>query len=271
GVAGLLALASALKAAPLKHTVLLVAFGGEEMGLLGSAHFVKHPTIARERIEAMLNMDMIGRLGKEALVVGGFGTAKEWPSVVEKAAKAVGLDVAPSRDGFGPSDHASFYAKDVPVLFLFTRSHSDYHKPSDTADKIDAPGMERVARFALAALHGMDDLKARPTFQKVGSDPHAQGQVVTGERGVWFGSIPDYSAGEDSTDGVLLSGVRPGSPAEKAGVKAGDKIVEFDGKAIKNIYDFTYAIKGAKVGKTVKVVVTRDGKQISLEATLVER
>jgi hypothetical protein len=277
GTAGMLALARAIKSFPLKHTVLFMAFGGEEMGLLGSAHWIKEPTVSLgsrdvpSRVEAMLNMDMIGRLGGKPLVCGGFGTAKEWPLVVTKAAKEVGLDVATSRDGFGPSDHASFYGKDIPVLFLFTGSHADYHKPSDTADKIDGPGLEKSARFALACVREIDALGARPTFEKVGSNPHAGDQVVTGERGPYFGSVPDYSEGEGDSDGVKVTGARPGSPAEKAGLKAGDRIVEFDGKPIKNLYDYTYAIKGAKVGSPVKVVIDRDGKRITLEATLIQR
>jgi Tol biopolymer transport system component len=271
GTAGVLALARAIKSFPLEHTVLLVTFGGEEMGLLGSSHWVKEPTVSLGRVEAMLNMDMVGRLGQKPLVCGGFGTAKEWPAVVEKAAKEVGLDVATSRDGFGPSDHASFYGKDVPVLFLFTGSHSDYHKPSDTADKIDGPGIERCVRFALAALREIDALPGRPTFEKVGSNPHAGDQVVTGERGPYFGSVPDYGEGDEGEDGVKISGARPGSPADKAGLKAGDRIVEFDGKPIKNLYDYTYAIRGAKVGSPLKVVVVREGKRVTLEATLVAR
>src|SRR5581483_8886586 len=115
-------------------------------------------------------------------------------------------DVAPSKDGFGPSDHASFYGKDIPVFFLFTRSHADYHKPSDTADKIDGPGIERVARFALALVRRVDALPARPTFEKTGNDLHAQGGVVTGERGPYFGSVPDYAEGEEGTDGVKITG-----------------------------------------------------------------
>jgi hypothetical protein len=268
GVAGMLALARALKAQAPRHTILLCAFGGEEMGLLGSAWLVKHPPINLERVEAMLNMDMIGRLGTAPLVCGGYGTAKEWPAVVETAARLAAIDISPSRDGFGPSDHASFYAKDIPVFFLFTGSHADYHKPTDTADKIDGPGIERVARFGLALVRGVDGLAARPTFEKAGADPHAQG-VATGEKGPWFGSVPDYSQGDDSQDGVKLTGVRAGSPAEKAGIKAGDVIVGFDGREIKNLYDYTYAIRGAKVGKALKVVVVREGKKLELEATLV--
>ena len=271
GVSGLLALARAIKSFPLKHTVVFMAFGGEEMGLLGSAHWVKDPTISLGRVETMLNMDMIGRLGTKPLVVGGYGTAKEWPLVVTQAAKAVGIDVATSRDGFGPSDHASFYGKDIPVLFLFTGSHADYHRPSDTADKIDGPGLERCAQFALAALREVDALPGRPTFEKVGANAHAGEAVVTGERGPYFGSVPDYSEGDDSSDGVKVSGARPGSPADKAGLKAGDRIVEFDGKAIKNLYDYTYAIRAAKTGTPLKVVVVRDGKKLTLEASLVQR
>lgn len=273
GTAGVLALARALKSYPLRHTVLLCSFGGEEMGLLGSNFLVKseHMPVRLERVECMLNMDMIGRLGNAPLVVGGSGTAKEWPQILEKAAKEAALDIAPSKDGFGPSDHASFYGKDIPVFFFFTRSHDDYHKPTDTADKIDGAGMERVVRFGLALLRDVDALPARPRFEKTGGDPHAEGGVVTGERGPYFGSVPDYAEGEEGTDGVKITGARPGSPADKAGLKGGDRIVEFDGKPIKNLYDYTYAIRGARTGKPIKVAVMRDGKKLELEAVLIER
>jgi Zn-dependent M28 family amino/carboxypeptidase len=268
GVAAILAIARALKARPLRHDVLLVAFGAEELGIVGSARFVERSPVSLERIRAMINLDMVGRLGKGPVVLSGFGTAKEWPDVVERAAHGSGTDVATSADGFGPSDHASFYAKGVPVFFLFTKSHEDYHKPSDTWEKIDAPGLERCARFALALAREVDTLARRPTYVKVQGSPHAAGgHVATGERRARFGSVPAYPQ-PDGLQGVKLEGAQPGSPAEKAGIRSGDVVLEFGGRSVRTLEEYTLAIRQTKPGDKVKIVVLRDGKRVELEAAL---
>lgn len=265
GTAGLLAVAEALRAAPPRRTVLFVAFGAEESGLLGSQALLAHLPVARERVVAMLNMDMIGRLRDQPLLVGGAGTATEWPAIIQAAADATGATLRTQQDGLGPSDHATFYGAGVPVFFLWTGTHEDYHKPTDDADKIDAKGAETVARVGLALVRGVDALERRPTFTKVARAEQPR-RVVTGERGAYFGSIPNYA--QEGLQGVLLDGAREGTPAAKAGVQKGDVIVEFAGQQVRTIQDYVNALRLSRPGQTVKVVVLRDGQRVELTATL---
>jgi hypothetical protein len=265
GTAALLALAEALRAAPPRRTVLLVAFGAEEQGLLGSQAFVERMPVSRERVVAMINMDMIGRLRDQPLLVGGAGSAEEWPAIIQGAADATGSSLRTQQDGMGPSDHATFYGAGVPVFFLWTGTHDDYHKPSDDAHLIDAPGVERCAKVALALLRGVDALERRPTFVKVSVAAQPR-RVVTGERGAYFGSIPNYA--QDGLAGVLLDGAREGTPAGRAGVQKGDVVVEFAGHEVRTIQDYTNALRLSRPGQTVKVVVLRAGQRVELEATL---
>ena len=268
GTAGLLALARALKQHPPRRTVLLVAFGAEEVGLIGSQRFVEAPPLPLTRVAAMINLDMIGRLDGRPLVVGGAGTASEWGPLLQAAADATGQALQPQADGMGPSDHASFYKVGVPVLFLFSGNHPDYHRPSDDVERLDVPGAERATRVALALLRGIDGLPARPTYVKV-ARPDAPRMVATGEQGAYFGSVPDYAA--EGVEGVRLSGARAGTPAEQAGIKPGDVIVEFAGKRVVTIHDYVNALRLSRPGQTVKVAVLREGKRVELEATLVGR
>ncbi len=258
-----------------RRTVVFIGFGAEEMGLLGSAHYVKHPQRPLADTIAMLNMDMVGRLNGRALTVGGAGTATEWPDVIEKARTGIDgeLKTVLKEDGYGPSDHSSFYSKDVPVLFLFTGAHTDYHKPSDDADKVDAEGLGTITLFAEQLVRQIDALDARPTHLAA-KDPaaaHGSGEgVPRSGKGAYLGTIPDY-AQDESIEGVLLSGVRPGSPSEKAGLKGGDRLVELADKKIGNLYDFTYALRTLKPGDEVKAVVMRDGKKLTLDVTVGSR
>ncbi|MGE0706935.1 MAG: M20/M25/M40 family metallo-hydrolase [Planctomycetota bacterium] len=265
GCAALLAVAEALRAAPPRRTVLLVAFGAEEEGLIGSKAFVEHPPLRLERVVAMLNMDMLGRRDGRQLLVGGAGTSPAWTPLLQRAADLFGQPLSTQQDGFGPSDHASFYGEGVPVLFLWTGNHADYHKPTDDVERIDRPGLEYAARVAYALLRQVDGLAERPAFRKV---PRAQAprRVVTGERGAYFGSIPNYA--QEGTDGVLLDGARAGTPAAKAGIEKGDVIVKFNGMTVKTIHDYVNALRLAKPGQTVKVEVRRGEKVVELEATL---
>ena len=264
GTADLLELARTLPKT--RRTVVFMSFSGEEMGLLGSAAYVKEPTIPLDRTVAMVNLDMVGRLGAKKLTVGGMGTAAEWRELVPAAAKRVELEISGQDDGYGPSDHASFYGKGVPVLFLFTGAHSDYHKPSDTADKIDYPGASKIAAFARELVLAIDKLDRPPTAQRAAGNPHG-GDLDPG-RGpqVYFGTIPDYS--ESDTPGVRLTGVREGGPADKAGLKGGDVIVRFDGHDIRDVHDYTYVLFAKKPGDVVEVVVKRGGEEVKLQATL---
>jgi aminopeptidase YwaD len=299
GTAGLLELARLFTAARPRRTVVFIAFSGEEEGLLGSAYYVAHPVFPLAQTVAMFNMDMIGRLKEDKLNVGGVGTAAEWRDLVTRNNRALGVRVsatgvtvtsdgaahgevpmvtsadgrviaaaapherftlAISEDGYGPSDHSSFYAKQVPVLFFWTGTHEDYHKPSDTPDKINYEGEARVVALVRDMVRAVDADDKRPTYTQARSD-NAQGR--TGFR-VYLGTIPSYA---DSTDGLKLDGVRDDSPAAKAGLKAGDKIVKLAGRDVRNVYDYTYALGEMKAGQEYAVEVIRGTERLTLKIT----
>jgi hypothetical protein len=250
------------------HNLVFVAFTGEESGLLGSGHFVDDPTKPLETIEAMINMDMIGRLRDNKLLVMGAGTAAEFPVLLENANRSQGFDLKTASDGFGPSDHSSFYKRKVPVLMMFTGAHADYHKPTDTPEKINYEGIDRIAGFVTALVESLD-ARPRVTYQQAKADSASiRGVAGGGGYGAWLGTVPDYLQTEG---GVLLSGVRPGSPAEKAGLLGGDTIVRFDGVRIDNIYDYTFALRSRKPGQQVRITIKRGGQEMDLVATLGRR
>lgn len=245
------------------ENLLFVAFGGEELGVLGSSFFVKHPDIPIKNMMAMLNMDMVGRLRDEKLVVGGVGTSPVWPALLNKA-NTDGLHLTFNQDGYGPSDHASFYGKDIPVLFFFTGSHAEYHRPEDDANLINYDGLNEVTNYVWRITQAISASNP-PQFTRVKG-----GDQETAARGfrVYLGTIPDYT---EEVKGVKLTGVRADSPAEKAGIKGGDIIVQFGDKKIENIYDYTYALQEHKAGETVTVVVMRDNAPVSVQVTLEKR
>jgi len=275
GVAGVLDIAERLSRGPRPaRSVLFIAFTGEEKGLWGSAHFVADPTIDLSKAVAMLNLDMVGRLVDNTVTVFGTGTAVEWESVANAVDTTLGqpLKLAFSPDGYGPSDHASFTAVGIPVLHFFTNTHEDYHRATDDWQKIDGDGIDRIAQVAAGItrrLSGGGDAVAMtltPVKQQPPAPP-AGGEASRGY-GPYFGSIPDMTPRDY---GLRLTGVREGSPAAKAGLQAGDVVVEFDGKSIADIYAYTYALRDKKPGDVVKVVVERDGKRVTMTAVLEER
>ena len=246
---------------------MFVAFGAEELGTLGSSHFVKNPAPGLDRIVAMANLDMVGRLREDALDVHGVGTSPAWRALVEEANRGPGLKLRIHEGGYGPSDHAPFYAAGLPVFFVFTGAHEDYHRPTDTADRVNAAGLVKVVDLVEGVLRAAADAPQRLAFTRVPADKEEQ---QTGSRGfrVWVGGIPDYS---QQDPGVRFSGVSPGSPAEKAGLRGGDVLVKFGEKEIRNIYDYTYALGERKPGDLVALVVKREGKDVPLEVTLGSR
>jgi hypothetical protein len=251
-----------------EHEILFAAFTGEEMGIVGSSHFVDHPPRPMTAVEAMLNMDMVGRLRDDKLMVMGTGTASEFPDLVANANRAVGgFDLKTTGDGYGPSDHSSFYKRQVPVLMLFTGAHTDYHRPSDTWDRIDGPGLWRVTRFAAALVESLD-ARPRVTYAKAKADS-AMGRIGGGSGyGAYLGTIPDFSQTEG---GVLLSGTREGSPAAQAGLAAGDAIVKFDDVRVDNLYDYAYALRSRKPGQTVRLTIRRKEQLVVVPVTLGKR
>ena len=262
GTAGMLEIARRMVAARPARTLIFAAFAGEEEGLLGSSHFVQHPPLPKEQIVAMVNLDMVGRPKPgPALTIGGYGTAAQWQSLVEKLNANHHFKLSTNKGGFGASDHSSFYAADIPVLFLFTGAHEDYHKPSDTADTLRYKGMAEVVGFAADLTLRVANLPQRPTFQKVADEGAGERRGFK----VRTGAIPEYGF---EGPGVKLSGARGGSPADKAGLKAGDIVLRFGDRDIRNIYDYMYALGDHKAGDVVKLLVKRGASTIEVQVTL---
>ena len=262
GVAALLAIARGLTQQRPERSVLFIAFTGEEAGLLGSSAFTAHPSIPLEHTRAMLNLDMVGRLGTGPLIIYGTGTAKEWDAIVSAATAAESVAFKAQPEGYGPSDHTSFYMRDVPVLHFFTNVHGDYHKPSDDWEKIDAAGLNKVAR--VVSRIAREAASERPvTLVRGAGNPPATGVVTRGSS--YLGTVPDFTPVDR---GVLLSGVTPGSPGEKAGLKKGDIILKFDDDVIADLQGMTDALSARKPGDTVKITVLREGKEVVLAAVL---
>ncbi|HZT60834.1 MAG TPA: M20/M25/M40 family metallo-hydrolase [Pyrinomonadaceae bacterium] len=325
GTAGLLELARLFsqERGRVRRTIVFVAFGGEEEGLIGSSYYVEHPARPLDATVAMINMDMVGRLKDDALTIGGVGTSPQWRGWIAKANEGYRValnrevsggtnsnadgasrdssrgtrDAKPSKsanetdavvikgtdgrtvatatpaalftlrlneDGYGPSDHSSFYSKKIPVLFFFTGAHEDYHKPSDTADKINYEGEAAVLQFVREIVYDLQAADKRPGFTQAKSEPNSRSTSFR----VSLGTIPSYA---ESSDGLKLDGVREGSPAAAAGLKAGDRVVKLAGRDVRNVYDYTQALSEMKAGQEYEVEVVRDGQRLTLKITPAER
>ena len=242
--------------------VIFALWSGEEIGLLGSAAFCEKPPVPIGKIAAYVNFDMVGRLRENKLTMQGVGSSKWWRRELEKRNVAAGFALTLQDDPYLPTDTTSLYPKRIPVLNFFTGSHEDYHRPTDTADKLNYEGMERIAKFAQQIVLDLANAPERPDFARVERSDAGAGSRDTLR--AYLGSIPDYST---EVKGVKLSGVRAGSPAEKGGLKGGDVIVEFAGQKIANIYDYTYALDAVKIGTAVKVTVEREGQHVEVTVT----
>ncbi|HJT76583.1 MAG TPA: M28 family peptidase, partial [Gemmataceae bacterium] len=245
--------------------LVFIAFSGEEMGLYGSAHYCKEPLFPLADTAAMVNLDMVGRLRadpqtkKDKLIMEGTGTAREFGELLDRLNAKHDFRIKRVASGFGPSDHASFYARQVPVLFFFTDDHADYHRPSDTADKINMAGMERVLAMAEDLIAELAATPQRPRYVKVaGSTSASPGDFPK------VGIRPAYS---DDKEGVLLDGVSDGGPAAKAGLKEGDRIVEMDGRPVKSLEGYMTLIRTHKRGKPIELGVLRGGKRLTVKVT----
>jgi hypothetical protein len=272
GTSALLELAQKFSAerSLLTRSIVFIGFSAEEIGTIGSQHYVNNPFVPLAKTVAMLNLDMIGRLKENTLTVSGVGTSPIWNGLVRK--HNVGpdtLNVKTSPEGFGPSDHAQFYAKDIPVLFFFTGTHGDYHKPSDDWDKLNYDGTQRVAKYVYAIANEVQSKTDRPQFTKAAAT--ASSAMGGGDgRGfsVTLGVVPDYGA---TVEGMKIDGTRAGGPAEKAGLLAGDVVTKLAGKKILNIYDYMGILGGLKVGDVVEIEALRDGKAMKFSATMTKR
>jgi hypothetical protein len=268
GVAAMLAAAERLAAGPRPaRSLLFIAFTGEESGLLGSAYFAGRPTVAPGRLVAMINLDMVGRLGEGPLIVYGVDTAEEWRQLVEPAAAEAGVRIATRGEGYGPSDHTSFYLKDVPVLHLFTNTHGDYHKPTDDWQKVDGPGLARVTAIVTEVARGAASSDRSLTLVRGAGRPPVQGQVAVGY-GAYLGSVPDFTPVDR---GVKLSGVTPGSPADTAGIQAGDVSLGIGEHDVADLQAMTDALRAHKPGDTVTIRLARANRAQTVEVTLGSR
>jgi hypothetical protein len=272
GTAGVLELARYFAGqAKHKRGIVFMAFAGEELGLLGSGYYANNPKLPIENAVAMINMDMIGRIRDRKVYLGGLGTGASFNTLIDEVGKSSTLTLEKADStGYGSSDHTSFTTKQVPVLFFFSGLHADYHKPSDTWDKIDAPEAVKLLDVVAGATTHLIDDSTRPQFVRVAPPPKPVGGGASsgGGYGPYFGSIPDMA---ETKGGVKFADVREGSPAGKAGLKGGDMLTEFDGKKIDNLYDFTYALRAKQPGDTVKVKVLRSGQTIEADVLLERR
>jgi Zn-dependent M28 family amino/carboxypeptidase len=252
GSAAVLAIAEAFARRPERKRNLLVAlWSAEELGLIGSSAFVNTPPIPLNQVAAYFNFDMVGRMQDNKLAVQATGSSTTWPSLIERANVAAGFNLNLQPDPYQPTDVATFNQASVPSLNFTTGAHLDYHKPSDTADKINYEDLDRIAQFATTIAARLMESDQAPQFVKV--EQSSQTVNRTGVR-VFTGTVPDYAA---DAKGLLLGGVIGGGPAEQAGLQKGDVIVEIAGQTIANIYDYTYALELLKIGEPVKVVYMR--------------
>ena len=256
GSAAVLAIGETFAAQTTRRRNVLFAFwSGEELGLIGSSAFVNAPPVPLQEIAAYFNFDMVGRMQDNKLTVQAAGTSPVWARMIEQANVAAGFDLVLQPDPYQPTDVASFNLAGVACLNFFTGTHADYHKPSDTADKIQYDDLDRIVAFAGQLARRVGETEEPPAFTKV--DQPTQGGGRAGLR-VYTGTVPDYST---EVKGLLLGGVIGGGPAEQAGLQKGDVVVEIAGQTIANIYDYTFALELLKIGEPAKVVYLRDGQK----------
>lgn len=275
GTAVLIETARALASGPpLAQDVLFIAFTGEERGLWGSAHYVNAPLLPLEGTVAMLNLDMVGRVRDGLLTVLGTGTAEEWEVILERANAAIAapLDLRFNSDGFGASDHTSFYARGIPVLHFFSNTHPEYHRVEDDWELVNAEGMHRVTELVTAVVREVVPAAGPATLTPVEGAGNPHGASSSGDAGsmasgfpVRLGTIPDYSR---ESGGMAITAVREGGPAAEAGIKGGDIIVKFGPHEIDTVYDYMDALNEYDPGDKVEIVVLRGEERLSFKAVL---
>lgn len=271
GTAAVLEIAKILieKKDSLQRDVYLMLFSAEETGVLGSNALMKKPPkgLKAKEILAMLNLDMVGRLRENKLTVIGGETADEWVSLVEPVCVQARVSCATTGGGFGPSDHSPFYGAGVPVLHFFTGSHADYHKPTDTTDKINAGGVAKSAEVTAGVALALATRDKKLTYKSVPTPP-PRGDLRSYNASL--GTVPDYAGPPNGQRGMLLAGVRPGGAADLGGLKRGDILVKIGTHEIGSVNDLMYVLNSSKPGETVTVAVLRDGKRVELPVTFQE-
>lgn len=261
GTAAVMVAAELLSGQALRRNVLLALWSAEEIGLVGSNAFVAAPPVPIDQIAAYVNFDMVGRMRDNRLIAQATGTSPVWPRLLERANVLAGFDMVVQADPYQPTDVATFNTASVASLSFSTGAHADYHKPSDTAEKINYEDLDRIAELAAAIVRGVANADEAPLFTKV-DQPVSRGSIA-GVR-VTTGTIPDYAT---EVEGLLLGGVIGGGPAERAGLMRGDVIVEIAGQMIANIYDYTYALELLKADEPVTVVYQRAGERRETQLT----
>ncbi len=271
GTAGLLELAQkfASERNAIRRSLIFIFFSAEELGTIGSSYYVNNPSIPLDQTIAMLNMDMIGRMVDSSMNIGGTGTAPEWEKILAELNSDSTFDITENPDGFGPSDHTSFYGKKIPVLFFFTGTHQDYHRPGDDWEKINYEGEELIVQYVYGVAKAVDSAAKSPIYARVESTRRSSGGGDRRGFRVVLGLVPDFTG--ETPEGMKVSSVRPNGAAERAGIKAGDIIVKMAGKDVLNIYDYMGILGELKVGQMVEVEVLRDGKRELLTATMQKR
>ncbi|WP_420442686.1 M20/M25/M40 family metallo-hydrolase [Candidatus Palauibacter sp.] len=265
GVAAVLAAARALRGgARPARSIVFVAFTGEELGLIGSAWYANHPAIPLEETVAMINLDMVGRLEGGEMIVYGMGTAPEWEEIVPAANSDIGIPLVWEEAGFGPSDHTSFYANDIPVLHFFTNVHADYHRHTDDAEKIDAPGLGRVARLTENVARALAERRERLAVIPGVGEREQRG----GGYGAWLGTVPDFTPVDF---GVLLAGVTEGSPAAGGGLARGDVLIGLGDYEVGDLQAFTDALAAHRPGDEIVLRYLRDGEEHEATVRLGDR
>ena len=270
GAAALIQVAARLATSPPARTVVFIAFSGEELGLVGSAHYVKEPIYPLTATLAMVNLDMIGRLRNGRLIVYGARSAKEFPALLDSLNWYAGFDLKAQGDGYGPSDHSSFYSAKRPVLHLFTDLHEDYHRTTDDWQKVNYDGLKRVADFTLGLVTALANRRKPLTFEDMPAPLPLQASTPNGlpGYGAYLGTVPDMTG---SPGGVRLVGVRAGSPAEKAGLRGDDIITRIGTTDTPDLQAMTDALRSHKPGETVEILVRRGAAVTTLRATLSTR
>ncbi len=265
GTAMLIQIAARLQSSPPARSVVFIGFSGEELGLLGSSYYVHQPIYPLATTIAMINLDMVGRLRNNRLIVYGSRSAKEFPALLDSLNWYAGFDLKARGDGYGPSDQSSFYAAGRPVLHIFTDLHEDYHRTTDDWGKINLDGFNKVTDFTVGLVTALAN-RATPLTQNAAAPTTSQEATSDAPGyGAYLGTVPDMS---DSPGGVRLLGVRAGSPAEKAGLRGDDIITKIGNMDVPDLQAMTAALRSHEPGDTVDIVIRRGSQVTTLRATL---